>query len=165
MTGFSLIELMIVVAILAAIAFPSYQESVAKSKRSDAQGALYGLASALERVYTENNTYCDNGGAGGANNCGVAGTNDTGTPNPVLYAQAVPVDGNEPYYNLDLTVVTTNTYIISAIRTGSMATDKCGDFTLRSTNIQGITNLDGSGDITGQNTNDSGQSVQGNCWR
>ncbi|MCP3674722.1 MAG: prepilin-type N-terminal cleavage/methylation domain-containing protein, partial [Gammaproteobacteria bacterium] len=59
--GFSLIEVMIVVAIvsiLAAIAFPSYQESVAKAKRADAQGALVSLAGVMERFYTENNTYC-----------------------------------------------------------------------------------------------------------
>ncbi len=73
--GFSLIELMIVVAIiaiLAAVAFPSYQESVKKSRRSDAQTALLGFAQAMERHYTDNGFYCDAGGGDGtgANSCG-----------------------------------------------------------------------------------------------
>ncbi len=67
--GFTLIELMIVVAIigiLAAIAYPSYQEQVQKSRRADCQGALTGLASAMERFFTVNTTYAGAAvGAGG----------------------------------------------------------------------------------------------------
>ncbi|MBT5967504.1 MAG: prepilin-type N-terminal cleavage/methylation domain-containing protein, partial [Gammaproteobacteria bacterium] len=50
--GFTIIELMITVAIigiLASIAYPSYQESVYKSRRADGKGALLGLANAMER--------------------------------------------------------------------------------------------------------------------
>ena len=50
--GFSLIELMIAVAIvgiLAGIAYPSYQESVRDSRRADAKGALLGFANSMER--------------------------------------------------------------------------------------------------------------------
>ena len=58
--GFTLLELMIVLAILAilaAVAYPSYQAQVLKARRSDATATLMNLAQALERCYTESNDY------------------------------------------------------------------------------------------------------------
>ncbi len=58
--GFTLIELMIVVAIvgiLAAIAYPSYTEYVRRAARADAQGALTGLAAVMEQWFSDHNTY------------------------------------------------------------------------------------------------------------
>ncbi|MGH9960787.1 MAG: type IV pilin protein [Pyrinomonadaceae bacterium] len=58
--GFTLIELMItvaVVAILASIALPSYLEQVRKSKRAEGKSALLRAAQNMERYYTNNNTY------------------------------------------------------------------------------------------------------------
>jgi len=58
--GFTLIELMItvaIVAILAAIALPSYQSYVMRSKRADAKSALLDLASREERHFSINNQY------------------------------------------------------------------------------------------------------------
>ena len=58
--GFTLIELMIVVAvvaILAAIAVPSYQEQVRKSRRAQAKADLVEYAQMAERFFTVNNTY------------------------------------------------------------------------------------------------------------
>lgn len=58
--GFTLIELMItvvVVAILAAIAFPSYQEQIRKTRRTDGKSKLLELVQREERFYTQNNTY------------------------------------------------------------------------------------------------------------
>lgn len=60
--GFTLIEVMIVVvivAILAAVAVPSYQESVRKTKRAEAKEALTRLAAAQERYFFTNNGYTD----------------------------------------------------------------------------------------------------------
>ena len=62
-TGFTLIELMIVVVvigILSAIAYPSYVEYLKRNKRAEGRAALMQAAQALERYYTANNTYPSN---------------------------------------------------------------------------------------------------------
>lgn len=58
--GFTLIELMIVVAvvaILAAIAYPNFNDSVRKSRRGQAKADMAEMAQNLERWHTMNNTY------------------------------------------------------------------------------------------------------------
>lgn len=125
--GFTLIELMIaaaIVAILAAIAIPSYQDSVTKSRRRDAQGALEGFANAMERHFTDVNNYCNVGGTGGANACGDTDTtNDTGSPSASLYKSTSPIDGNQVYYNLTISAATAATYTLRAAPTGPQTGD------------------------------------------
>ncbi|HEY6774690.1 MAG TPA: type IV pilin protein [Oxalicibacterium sp.] len=60
MQGFTAVELMvvlIVMAILAAIAFPSYQESVLKTKRVEGRAALMRLMQQQERYYSQHASY------------------------------------------------------------------------------------------------------------
>jgi len=59
-SGFTLIELMIVVvvvSILTSIAIPSYQNSVRKSRRTEAKAAVLDLAGREERFFSANNVY------------------------------------------------------------------------------------------------------------
>jgi len=106
-SGFNLIELMIVVGIvgiLAAIAYPSYQEYVIKSKRADGMAALMNAAQSMERYKINNYNY------------NVA---DLGT----IFATWVPTDGQatSAYYLLSLENVSNTTYTLVATPTGSMA--------------------------------------------
>lgn len=120
--GFTLMELMITVAIvgiLAAIAYPSYREHIRKTKRAEAQGALMAAANAMERWRARNNfDYRDAmlGNTAASGNCATAAADQT------VFANQVPLDGGTAYYNLTL-ACNQSTYTITATPTGSMAGD------------------------------------------
>lgn len=136
--GFTLIEVMIVVvivSILSTIAIPSYQESVRKSRRRDAQGELLNFANAMERHFTENGSYCDAGGAGGANTCGASGTNDTGTAS--IFSPSTSVS---TYYTFTISAMnasgTTFTLQAAPVAGGPQASDTCGTLTITQAGVK-----------------------------
>lgn len=116
--GFTLIELMItvaIVAIIAAIAYPSYQEQVRETRRANAQADLLELVSFMERYYGENFSY--------------AGAN--------LPFNNSPKQGNS-FYNLSFTAnPTANAYTFQAVPTGGQAADRCGTMTIDHNNQRG----------------------------
>ncbi|WP_428983760.1 type IV pilin protein [Rhodoferax mekongensis] len=115
--GFTLIELMItiaILAILASIAVPSYTQYIAKAKRAEARAEILKGEGWLERYFNENNRYSDS----------VASNTNAGFSSAFT---TVPRSGGA-YYNISL-AVSSSTYTITATRTGSMANDVCGNYT------------------------------------
>jgi type IV pilus assembly protein PilE len=118
--GFTLLELLIVVvliALLASVALPSYQGSVAKARRADARAALTTAAQMLERWYTENAA--------------------TGYANATL-AAVYRTTSENGHYVLSLPVKTTNTFTLNATPVGTQAGDGCGTFTLDQAGVRGV---------------------------
>jgi type IV pilus assembly protein PilE len=124
--GLTLIELMIVVAVVAAlgmIAVPSYQSYVTKARRADARGALTNAAQMLERFATER---AATGYAGATLGSGGVYRNTSENGHYTLSFAAPP---------------TTSAYTLRAVPTvgGSQVNDPCGTFTLTQTGKRGVT--------------------------
>lgn len=140
-TGFTLIEVMIVVAIigvLASIAYPSYREYVAKARRAEAKTTLIAAQQWMERFYSENFRYDRNS----------AGTKVTDASQfPARFSVSPPPGQGSAMY--DITVVVTDgtrdVFSVKAQRkTGSaMAADRCGDLTIDHLNRRVVTNYTG----------------------
>jgi type IV pilus assembly protein PilE len=125
--GFTLIEIMIVIAIIGiiiTIAAPSYTEYLKKGRRAEVVSLLSEQAQILERFYTKNNVYT-----------GITGLST----------------GND-FYTITPTIAD-QTFLLTATRKAgpTMATDKCGDFTLTNTGVRSMNNA-----TTGLTTKD--------CW-
>lgn len=135
--GFSLIELMVTIAIFAiivAIAYPNYENYIRKGHRTSAKTALLTIASREERYYSTNNVYAPS-------------LTTLGFPTTTIGGNAVyqvPADGT-PYYNVILFGHNT-TYSITAtpIAGTTQAQDDCNTFTLNYLGQQGVANNTGS---------------------
>jgi type IV pilus assembly protein PilE len=135
--GFSLIELMVTVAvlsILATIAVTAYTSQVQKSRRTEAKSAMLDLAGREERLFTTANAYSNLEAYLGY---AAAGATTVMTNMPF---------GNN-YYTLSVAVpdttqaaTTPTTYLITATPVGTQANDTaCGSFTLNQLGVQGVT--------------------------
>jgi len=134
--GFTLIELVVtmaIVAILAAIAYPSYVDSVRRARRVDAQTAILELSTWMESFFSSEAFRYD------VDKSGNAVWNSV--PASLKYA---PKQGSTKYYNLTLDNLTATTYTIIATpqAAGGQANDECGDLTLTQAGEKGIDNAD-----------------------
>lgn len=119
--GFTLIEVVIVtaiVAILAAIAIPNYFQYIARGHRSEARMTLTQAAQWMERWRTQNNSY-------------------QGAALPVAL-QRSPASG-AIVYNITVATPTAGTYTLTATPApGPMQNDACQAFTLDQTGLRGV---------------------------
>lgn len=123
--AFTLVELMVVVAIvaiLASIAVPSYQQHVRKSARTVAMADLEAIAAAMARYRSQNFTY-----AGATLGSGGVFPRNTSPDGPASSAK----------YNLSFSVLTATTFTVQAVRRGAQASDECGTLTLTHQGVRG----------------------------
>lgn len=114
--GFTLIELMIVVAIvgiLAAVAYPSYAEYIRRGHRAEARAGLLQAAQWMERSATATGTY----------------------PLTAVFPAKLKAVPNNRY---DIAVVSDGaTFTLTATPKGAQTGDKCGNYTLTNTGLRG----------------------------
>ena len=114
--GFTLLELMVVVAvvaILAAIAVPNYIEQIRKGKRAEAVRAIGDMQLRQERWRADNSTYA---------------TLDQLTGSA---ANSTSYNAGLKYYTISISGNNATDFVITATRKGDLANDpKCGNFTL-----------------------------------
>ena len=130
--GFTLIELMIVVAliaILAAIGFPTYQDQMRKARRSEATAVLLDIAARMERFYADRGTYT------GATIGAGAGTD--------VYTSTTSENG---HYTLTINPLAAESFTLNAtpVVGGAQDGDDCGVFTLTSAGTKGFTGAGGT---------------------
>src|SRR5262245_15044350 len=141
--GVTIIELMIavtVIAILGAIAYPSYQEHLRKSRRAEGKGALLKAAQVLERWYTDRNTYGNSPVPPAAPTSIDIALLNAMAAGATVYSGENPAD-NRGYYTISAAVCAggaLNTcFTLTAAPNAPFTDPQCGNFTLSNTGVRG----------------------------
>ncbi len=154
-SGFTLIELMIVVAIvgiLSSIAYPSYTKYVQKSKRTEAMVALMQAAQLQEKFFSQNLRYAPSQSV-----LGVSATTENG-----FYA--ITITGRKSGSTTDGSCDNTTanaciSYTLKATALASQLQDTdCREFTLKNTGEKKSKGVDSSGTLNSANN------ASGTCW-
>ena len=126
--GFTLIELMIavaVVAIIVAVAYPSYVEQVRKSRRADATTALMDLAGKLERYYAGNGSY------DGTTVTALRGSDTSENGHYTLTIRQLD-------YSAGPLAAGAQNFGLQAAPNGDQANDRCGTFRINSLGVRSL---------------------------
>ena len=154
-SGFTLIEVMIVVVvvgILSMLAYPSYVEYVARGHRTQVKAQLQAAQQWMERRYSERYFY---GETSGADTAPTAFANQSFATSPppgeggVRYSLSVAINGDG------------QGYVITAAREGTMSTDACGDPMV---NNLGVKEVDVDSLSGGKYEGKAAEAVA-QCWR
>lgn len=130
--GFTLIEMVVtmaIIALLTAMAIPSYTAYIMRSNRSEARGQLLEIATWMERWRTERGRY---------DNPASVGNPPPTPPFPIAYTQSPPPP-SAAKYNIVVATPTAVGYTITATATGMMTGDICTTLTITETGLRGFT--------------------------
>ena len=151
-SGFTLIELMItlaIVAILAAIALPSYASYIARARRADARTQLVQVAQFMQRFYAANDSFAKDRANNDVIDQVPGALKQSPTDSTKLYDLAIPL-GVSP-----LTNAMSFTLRMVPVADNAMGNDPCGTFTLTSTGVRGVL----VGNVVGTST------LRDTCWK